>query len=58
MIDLKPCPFCGGKVEISNDGKGLYRVGCDNANCFTHVFTYWCRTQDDAAEVWNKRANE
>lgn len=57
MVELKPCPFCGGKaVNCTKQYDGRicrYRIQCDNAGCACR--TPWLCYQEDAAEVWNKR---
>jgi len=57
MVELKPCPFCGGKaVNCTKQYDGRicrYRIQCDNAGCACR--TPWLCYQEDAAEVWNRR---
>lgn len=54
MSDLKPCPFCGGRAEKEgHDDLPLGRVKC--RNCQIH--TMWYANIDDAASVWNTRAD-
>ena len=54
MIELKPCPFCGGKdsgiLTTSYDGY-WFAVFCEN--CMAH--TRKCRQEKDAIEAWNRR---
>lgn len=51
---LKPCPFCGGEVEIYNpmpgyaSGYGTYCKGCDSY--FTHG-----DDEQESIEAWNTR---
>ena len=60
--ELKPCPFCGGK--------GTFRKSNDNPPCIKvyhpckrdyHtpyqivIETKWCKTVEEAAELWNRR---
>ena len=49
-VELKPCPFCGGKVVIANLW-GRWWVKC----CGCDV---WCggKSQKDVAAAWNRRA--
>lgn len=59
--DLKPCPFCGGKVKITNikdyDNEDFYMVYCEEcpaSTCFgTESFT-----KEGAVEAWNRRVKE
>ena len=53
-VELKPCPFCGGKAE-------LWRAHADRpawiacgGECVVLV-TRECKTDDEAAAIWNRR---
>lgn len=56
--ELKPCPFCGGEVDIENistEDEQYYMVSCKKcgaAICFGDK----SETQVGAIEAWNKRA--
>lgn len=57
---LKPCPFCGGKVEIINAEEltinGIcFVVHCDNCESET---CFWrnCMSEERTAKKWNRRA--
>lgn len=59
-MDLKPCPFCGGKAKLSETQGGqsvnfgdVYKVGCERGAC---AESPWEDTQADAAAWWNRRA--
>ena len=65
MIQLKPCPFCGGKASIRSVtpvrdtnykafGYGGYFVMCDD--CLTTSNNY--NTPEMAADHWNRRTHE
>lgn len=60
MIELKPCPFCGGKnAYIATTCYVEYYVRCPD--CGAVAFgkdTDEMQTDEKAAEVWNRRANE
>lgn len=63
MIELKPCPFCGGEAEY------VYRAGiliaalcpvvvkckeCGAVTAYVDASTEYC-AKDKAAELWNRR---
>lgn len=56
-IELKPCPFCGGKAEkrtfIKNGGFYIYRVYCTQCQIGAAGHTSMKR----ACETWNRRAD-
>ena len=58
-LDLKPCPFCGGKASvfrvILEDGTPRYEVDCENIDCEISACTSLHATRQEAADVWNKR---
>ena len=60
--ELKPCPFCGGKADVSFDPDGVkdttgrkwsYTVLCNNC-CATSGL---CWSSDMAMAAWNRRVN-
>ena len=60
-INLKPCPFCGGKARISPDAEATrdtesklwaFTVGCDSC-CATSGLTF---SPDKAIEAWSRRS--
>lgn len=60
MIELKPCPFCGGNPII----RSRYVHGCANRKHFKYEcaichasFNNWFKTEFKAAEFWNRRLN-
>ena len=46
---LKPCPFCGGEVEVFEGYTGWY-IECDCGNS-----TWACDTKEELVECWNTR---
>ena len=55
MEELKPCPFCGGKAELSY--RYLFEcfwVVCEQCGTESAAFG----TEDGAIEAWNRRAYE
>ena len=63
-IKLKPCPFCGGKVELELVDDEFYMVCCENCSSATSFGkTYKDGTARDATraetvKAWNKRTTE
>lgn len=71
-IELRPCPFCGGKAEIRKShqcaywrDEGVWEVSvcCSEENrCFCHPSTdgfldkTYERALNGAAKEWNRRA--
>lgn len=53
-MKLLPCPFCGGKAELSDDYL-FFSVHCTNADC--EIETKRFRFKLDAIKAWNKRHN-
>ncbi len=65
LIELKPCPFCGGKAKVyyaptnAKDSIPCYRVCCEQ--CHTMIGTTaagktdFFRTVFDAIVAWNRR---
>ena len=63
MVELKPCPFCGGEAEIKKRTPGRFTSGyfsavhycCDIKSMSIVVVA---DTEEEAAERWNRRAND
>lgn len=62
MIELKPCPFCGGtaKMRHDSDGPGYSYVECEKCRMksvrFMRAFE---RASDEAAaDFWNRRVSD
>jgi|GEM_PF-1765808 hypothetical protein len=63
-IELKPCPFCGGKASIVPEDEsenhscdGWFQLGCmGDVDCPSHrVFSFPKKDQDLCIEKWNTR---
>lgn len=50
-IELKPCPFCGGKGEI----QGLYGAFVSCIDCY--IEGPYKAFEEEAIEAWNTRAD-
>ena len=55
MIELKPCPFCGGKAIFleDDDGRVLPWLICSGCSCETDCYD----TIEEAIAAWNRRAS-
>lgn len=59
-LELKPCPFCGGKGKIKNEilwGSHRSYVRCEKCFCKTDdiiISPSYC-AEEKAAERWNMR---
>lgn len=55
VIQLKPCPFCGGKAHIRTERyyqPNMRRnVICEK--CYSN--SGWYKTEEEAAKAWNRR---
>lgn len=55
MVELKSCPFCGGKAELIKtsgySGNHYYYVRCFGCGIQTMQYS----NKDVAADIWNKR---
>lgn len=50
----KPCPFCGGKANVSEKHFG-WSVYCANVLCLMNTGTKIFVSRTDAIEAWNRR---
>ena len=60
--DLKPCPFCGGEAEVTDEDSYGFSDG-DWFVCCTECHTYLgfdsqYETPQEAIEAWNARVDE
>ena len=61
MIDLKPCPFCGGPAELKERKRGRFTTDyyavthyCDDAKGMSIVCVG--DTEELATSIWNRRS--
>lgn len=57
---LKPCPFCGGSVNIMyNSVANTFYVYHDNEECKFNAFEidgYYAKSLSEAYDIWNTRS--
>lgn len=64
MLELKPCPFCGKAPRIRiayapDHGTDMLVIECfTSPKICVRPITRWCFTEEEAAEQWNRRAND
>ena len=63
--ESKPCPFCGRADSVTRDkfytlipSFSLYAVFCDKDKGGCSAYGPYKRTEEEAIEAWNRRANE
>ena len=66
--NLETCPFCGHRAvmdkgfavaRISNtdiEYEARWRFKCGNGFCLVHPATEWFESENEARNVWNRRA--
>ena len=57
MMELKPCPFCGGEAKVVVQHKSIrkpYVVVCEDEECMASVGIFSV-TKEDAIDRWNRR---
>lgn len=54
-VELKPCPFCGGKAKVGTTGTH-YKVYCFNPACDIRPNTSFFKDMKFAIAAWNRRA--
>ena len=59
-MDLKPCPFCGGKCCVCEAITNIWQAHCQDCDCSvsTDRYNMGFVTQQEAVEVWNRRHND
>ena len=63
MIELKPCPFCGGKAKLEHGRIGMTEtsyVRCETCGSKGRIITISVKYSANAMAVfaWNKREKE
>ena len=55
-IELKPCPFCGGKAELKMNDQKVWAqcVECGARTQVVWIAAEYC-ANDKVAEAWNRR---
>ena len=62
MIELKPCPFCGGRARINTGEfctgteKVIKTYGAYCIKCSARIGMHY--SESDACNEWNRRAND
>ena len=62
MVELKPCPFCGGEAEFLYHSRikrpviyDFFRCGCKECGL---RYPKFFRVEREAIEAWNRREGE
>lgn len=55
--NLKPCPFCGAPAHMWKTNYCVY-IECKEYNAADHQIEVSGRTEEEAAEAWNRRTPE
>ena len=61
MTDMKPCPFCGGGVELRpkmDKNDETYFILCTECHMWFEKFIYRARDPETIIEEWNERVSE
>ena len=60
-MELKPCPFCGGKAILAHDlaGPGASYIRCEKCGLESVRFikSFEVASDDEAIKYWNRRAD-
>ena len=57
-VELKPCPFCGGRAKFSKDGEQKVKYGNEQIYCTQCFITAAPQeTEQEAVDWWNTRAS-
>ncbi len=62
MKELKPCPFCGGEVDICDIGEDkndhYFMIQCKTPTCNASTCFGERGSMEDFVRAWNRRAGE
>lgn len=61
MTELKPCPFCGGQVEMRDvmDGHDeTFAFHCNSCHIYFTKFDWVAHDRKDVIKEWNRRVKE
>lgn len=56
MVELKPCPFCGGNAVVDMDESWYWEYKAYCALC--GVSMEYFETKKEAVEAWNRRVDD
>ena len=61
MVELKPCPFCGGNAILAHDHTGLgmsyIRCECCGIESVHFIKSFEVASDDLAIKYWNRRTD-
>lgn len=55
--EIKPCPFCGVKIKIKQNGD-VWELQHPKSDCFMGRLLPFSRDVEDMTERWNRRVEE
>lgn len=60
MIELEPCPFCGGEATLENYGRlnSIYKISANHDVICPLKKAMWAAyfsSEKEAIEAWNRR---
>lgn len=58
MIELKPCPFCGGEAGEYLVAPLMIGIECKNEKCLIQPMTPAWKRRAEATKAWNRRVSE